>query len=285
MKKFLSLIISIFFVLSLLPSCTQEQSDKLQVYVSFYALEDFAREIGGDKIDITNLVQTGEPHDFEISATQMARLLDGDLFIYSGTIDTWAQDISDSATSSGCLTIKADGNINLNNEHDPHIWLNPDIAIVQMEQICNALCEIDENNKDFYTNNLNSAREKCSFLKEQIALAKPKTNSHTIITAHGAYAHLLDLLGITQLSIEGIHGEGDPTAAQMAKIIDFARENNIKHIFVSPNENSKSAQSVANEVGAKILYLDSLEVDNQNGGYFSAMEKNIEEISNSVMSN
>ncbi len=285
MKKFLSLIISIFFVLSLLPSCTQEQSDKLQVYVSFYAIEDFAREIGGDKIDVINLVQTGEPHDFEISATQMAKLLNSDLFIYSGTIDSWAQDISDSAAHEGCLVLKADGNINLNNHHDPHIWLNPDIAIAQMEQICNALCEIDENNKDFYTNNLNGAKEKCDLLKQKINSSKDKTNSHTIITAHGAYAHLLDLLGITQLSIEGIHSEGDPTAAQMAKIIDFARENNIKHIFVSPNENSKSAQGVANEVGAKIVYLDSLEVNNQNGGYFNAMEKNIEEISNSVISN
>ena len=69
MKKFLSLIISIFFVLSLLPSCTQEQSDKLQVYVSFYALEGFARDIGGAKLAVTNLVQTGEPHDFEIRST------------------------------------------------------------------------------------------------------------------------------------------------------------------------------------------------------------------------
>ncbi len=283
MKKFLSLIISIFFVLSVLPSCTQERSDKLQVYVSFYALEDFAREIGGDKIDITNLVQNGEPHDFEISATQMAKLLDSDLFIYSGGIDSWAQDISDSTGS--VRTVKADGNIDLNNEDDPHIWLNPDTAIAQMEQICNSLCEIDEKNKDFYTNNLNRAKEKCNMLKEQIALAKPVTSSHTIITAHGAYAHLLDLLHVTQLSVEGIHSEGDPTAAQMAKIIDFARENSIKHIFVSPNENSKSAQGVANEVGAEIVYLDSLEVNNQNGGYFNAMEKNINEILNSITSN
>ncbi len=283
MKKILLLILSIFFVLSLLVSCTQEQSNKPQVFVSFYVLEDFAKEIGGDKIDITNLAKNGEPHDFETSAAQMAKLSKSDLFIYSGGVDSWAEDISDSAKASGCYVLKANGNVDLDSEHDPHIWLNPDIAISQMEQICTALCKIDEGNSDFYIANLKLAQEKCNFLKQQITDSRQKTDSHTIITAHGAYAHLLDLLGIEQLSIEGIHGKGDPTAAQMARIIDYAKENNIKYIFVSPNETAKSAQSVANEVGAQILYLDSLEVNNENGGYFKAMEQNINTILNSII--
>lgn len=283
MKKLLSLLISIFFVLSLLVSCTQVQSNKPQVFVSFYALEDFAREIGGDRIDITNLAKNGEPHDFEISAAQMAKLTNGDLFVYSGGVDSWAKDVAEGAKAEGCYVLEANGTVDLNNEHDPHIWLNPDIAISQMEQICTALCTIDKGNSDFYIANLKLAQEKYNLLKQQIEAAKQKTLSHTIITAHGAYAHLLDLLGIKQLSIEGIHGEGDPSAAQMARIIDYAKQNNVKYIFVSPNENARSAQSAANEVGAKILYLDSLEVNNENGGYFKAMEQNINTILNSII--
>ena len=110
----------------------------------------------------------------------------------------------------------------------------------------------------------------------------PKTEGKTIVVSHGAYGHLLGELKVKQLAIEGIHSEGDPTAAHMAEIIDYIRENNIKYIFVSPNENSKSAMAVADETGAKILQLDSMESDNQGGSYFDIMEKNLDIIEQSI---
>ena len=103
-----------------------------------------------------------------------------------------------------------------------------------------------------------------------------------MVVAHGAYGHLADELNMEQFAIEGIHSEGDPTAAHMAQTIDFVKDNNIKYIFTSPNETSKSAMAVAAETDAELLLLDAMEADNQSGGYFEVMTKNLDTIEQSL---
>lgn len=281
MKK----LIIIPIILSLAASCAPQSGEdgKLNVFTSFYVMEDFVKEIGGDKVSVTNLTGAGEPHDFEISASQMAMLCKSDLFVYCGGVDSWADDISVSAAAEGCYIIKTtdivdSALINPENADDSHIWLDPDIAIVQMREVCNALCAEDPENKAYYEENLSNAEEKYLSLKSDIEALRTKTDGKTIITTHGAYGYLCSELGLTQLAIEGIHGDSDPTASQIASVIDFAKENNIKYIFTSPNESSKSASAVAAETNAQIVYLDSMEADNGNGGYFDIMDKNITEI-------
>ncbi len=282
MKKTLSILISIICIIALIPSCTQERSDKLQVFASFYVLEDFARQIGGDKVEVVNLTGNGDAHNFEISASQMAKLTKADLFIYIGGVDGWAVDIENSLTNADCFAFELDGGVDLTKTEDAHIWLNPDIAINQMSKLCDAFCAIDPQNAQYYKQNYAIAEEKELALEAKIKAAKEKTASHTMVVSHGAYGHLCKKLGMEQLAIEGIHGKGDPTPLQMAKVIDFIKENNIKYIFTSPNENAKSVQNVIAETGVELLELDPLDVDNNNGGYFSAMEKNITTIVNSI---
>ena len=282
MKKTLLLILSIFLVLSLLVSCTQEESDKLQIYASFYVLEDFAKQIGGDKVEVVNLTGNGDAHNFEISASQMAKLTKADLFIYIGGVDEWAVDIENSLTSADCYPFELDGGVDLTKTEDAHIWLNPDIAINQMDRLCDALCALDPQNAQYYKQNYAIAEEKELALDAKINEAKEKTASQTMVVTHGAYGHLCKKLGMEQLAVEGIHGKGDPTPLQMAKVIDFIKENDIKYIFTSPNESTKSAQNIVDQTGVELLELDPLDVDNNNGGYFAAMEKNITTIVNSI---
>lgn len=282
MKKTLLLILSIFLVLSLLVSCTQEESDKLQIYASFYVLEDFAKQIGGDKVEVVNLTGNGDAHNFEISASQMAKLTKADLFIYIGGVDEWAIDIENSLTSADCYPFELDCGVDLTKTEDAHIWLNPDIAINQMSKLCDALCALDPQNAQYYKQNYAVAEEKELALDAKINEAKKKTASQTMVVTHGAYGHLCKKLGMEQLAVEGIHGKGDPTPLQMAKVIDFIKENDIKYIFTSPNESTKSAQNIVDQTGVELLELDPLDVDNNNGGYFAAMEKNITTIVNSI---
>ena len=283
MKKLISLIVTTAFIL--VASCSTQQRDtnsKLQVYASFYALQNFVEEIGTTNVDVTNLTQNGDTHNFEPSAAQMGKLCKADLFVYSGGVDKWAEDVSTIAKKEGCSVLKADAGIDFSKTDDPHIWLNPDTAIRQIEAICNELKRIDATNSGLYDENYKNTYKKYQTLKEKIAIAREKTQGKTIITGHGAFGYLCDLLGITQLSIDGLHGDSDPTASHMAEIISYAKANDIKHIFLSPNEHSKSAQGVAKEIGADIIYLDSLGVDNNNGGYFDAMSKNIDLLVNTL---
>lgn len=97
MKKIIKLIPLMLILVLALTSCQKnaENSGKPKVYTSFYAMYDFAKTIGGDDIDLTNIVPTGtEPHDFEPTASDMAKLSEADIFIYNGVgMESWADKI------------------------------------------------------------------------------------------------------------------------------------------------------------------------------------------------
>lgn len=281
MKKLLTALLCF----SLLTGCAplrEDSSQKAQIFASFYVVEDFVNQIGKDKAEVTTLAKNGSVHDFEISATQMAALCKSDLFVYMGGADHWAEYVAKTAANDGCRTLALCSDLTKEHIEDYHLWLDPDNAIEQMERICTYLSEADSENAEYFRGNLETAKEKYKSLKEKTQELKRKTQGKTIVVSHGAYGYLCEELGMNQLAIEGIHGESDPTAAQMAQIIDYVKENNIKYIFASPNENSKSAQTVSSETGAQVLYLDSLESDNESGGYFEAMQKNLEQIEKSL---
>jgi len=269
MKK---IIIFLSFLLAL-SSCSSKNTEntKPKVFTSFHVMESLVREIGADKVEITNLTQNGEVHDFEISASQMAALCEGDLFVFCGGADHWAEDIAQTVQSEGGEVLKASQGIATHND-DFHIWLDPDMAMEQMKKICESLSQINPQNKALFEENLAKANKKYIVLKNNIELAAQKTAGETIVVSHGAYGYLCKELGLEQLSIEGVHGESDPTAAQMAEVIDFVKQNDIKYIFTSPQEASKPAQTVAAEANAEVLTLDSMECDNGNGGYFEVMD-------------
>jgi len=279
MKK---LVITTTLLLAL-TGCGNQNTEKTkpEVFTSFHVMESLVREIGGDKVEITNLTQNGEVHDFEISASQMAALCEGDLFVFCGGADHWAEDIAQTVQGEGCEVLETSQGIAADND-DFHLWLDPDIAMEHMKKICASLSQINPQNKAVFEENLAKANEKYIALKEDIALATQKTVGKTIVVSHGAYGYLCKELGLEQLSIEGVHGESDPTAAQMAEVIDFVKQNNIKYIFTSPQEASKPAQTVADEANAEVLTLDSMECDNGNGGYFEVMEYNLEQIKKSL---
>ena len=95
MKKIIKLIPLMLILVLALTSCQKnaENSGKPKVYTSFYAMYDFTKTIGGDDIDLTNIVPTGtEPHDFEPTASDMAKLSEADIFIYNGVgMESWTK--------------------------------------------------------------------------------------------------------------------------------------------------------------------------------------------------
>ena len=85
MKKILPLIATLALLLSACENVSEKSadSDKISVYTSFYAMYDFAKAIGGDKADVKVLCPVGvEPHDYEPTAADMAKLSEADIFIY-----------------------------------------------------------------------------------------------------------------------------------------------------------------------------------------------------------
>lgn len=275
MKKFL--ILFCISALFLCTSCTgtlneaSEQSDKITVCTSFYAMYDFTRQIAGDHAQIINLVPSGvEPHDWEPSASDIARLEKADVLIYNGHhMEHWIDKTLASLSNASLITVETASNIPETN--DPHVWLDPINAELQMKEITNALCRADNANSAYYTEHYNKCSQKLHKLDDDYQNAGFVKKD--IITTHEAYGYLCARYGLTQIAAEGLQGESDPSPARLSEITSFAKEHGIRHVFAENTENTKVADTLAKEINGEVLILDPFETGAKD--YFTVMEENL----------
>lgn len=280
MKKISTFLACVLFLITC-TSCRKagNESDRISVYTSFYAMYDFARQIGGDKADITMLCDTSqEPHDFEPTALDIAALSDSDVFIYNGMgMEPWSDAVIDTLKDTDVICVNTSENVrDITDTNDPHLWLNPQNAYVQLEEIAQAFIKSDSKNREYYQNKLNEAKEKIDKLTSDYNDAVKTFRSKDIIVSHEAYMNLCKAFGLNQLAVNGIDNSSDPAPAKMAKLEDFITKNGIKYIFTEPLGTSDIIKTVADDTGCTILTLDPFEGNCNNEDYFTVMYKNLQ---------
>ena len=284
MKK----ILTIIFILSLLGGCSnaskdnKDSSNKLKVYASIYPMYDFAKKICGDKADVYNMTSAGsEPHDFEITSKDMANLTKANLFIYNGGgMEHWVDTVKDSIKE--LKYVETSSNID-DKGLDPHFWLSPIKAKKQMENIKNALVEIDSANADYYNSNYNYYTDRLDELDNHFRDILSNIKNTNVVVTHPAFGHFCKEYSLNQVAIA--RDEADPKA--MYDTIAFIKNNDVKAIFYEDFSSSKLVDSIAKETGVKILTLnpiESLSEEYINAGedYFSVMEENLISLTNGL---
>lgn len=272
---------------------------KLRVMASFYTMADFAEKIGGDRADITCMVPAGtEPHDWEPSTTDITGLERADVFIYNGAgMEHWAEDVTESLENKELLVVEASQGVKLHAEeehdheghshshggYDPHVWLDPNNAKLEMENIKNAFVQADPDNGAYYEANYDKWSKAAEELDRKYREALADFAGRQIVTAHEAYGYLCSAYGLEQVGIDGLSPDQEPNPKRMADIIDFVRENQIRAVFFEELSGSKTAETVAAETGIRLLALSPLEGlsgEELEAGedYFSVMEKNLEQL-------
>ena len=292
--------------LSLLTGCGTQPADtaagdgRLRVLTSFYPMYDFACKIGGDCIDVTNMVPSGtEPHDWEPSTNDLKSLEKADVFIYNGAdMEPWADDLLVSHSDT-LRVVKASENVELRttdgehehaHEHegadhhhgdfDPHVWLDPENAKIEMEAIRDALCAADPENSTVFQSNYEKYAAELDALDAEFREKLAPLPNRTIVVAHEAFGYLCDAYGLTQVGIEGLSPDSEPDPGRMAEVIDFVREHSISTIFFEELVSPKVAEAIASETGAQAKMLSPLEglSDEQaaaGADYFSVMHDNL----------
>lgn len=285
----------------LFTGCIKKQESmedgKIKVYTSFYVMYDFATKIGGDKINLTNFVPAGtEPHDWEPTPSDIVKLEGADVFIYNGAgMETWTDKILATLENDHLKVIETSKGLKLlSNEDtkedlkfDPHIWLNPMLAKMQLEAIKNAFIEADPSNKDYYEKNYEDYAKKLDDLDAEFIAATQKFVKKDLIVAHQAFGYICDAYGLNQVAIEGLSADSEPSPARMAEITKFAKENDVKYIFFEELVSPKIAETIAREVGAQTAVLNPLEglreKDIKAGkDYFSVMRENLQAITKAL---
>ena len=168
-------------------------------------------------------------------------------------------------------------------KYDPHVWLDPKNAIIQLRNICDAFVAQDPENKDFYEANFEKSKEKLEELDSLYRTELAGLENSTIVVSHEAYGYLCKEYGLEQKGIQGIFEESEPDSKTIAEIIDLVKNENISTIFTEELIDTKVADSISSQTGAKTEYLNPLEglsqeeVDN-NMDYFSIMKSNLEKL-------
>lgn len=265
----------------------QNSNGKVNVVVSFNALKEFALAVGGDKIDVKTIVPEGtEPHDFEPKPRDMENINQAQIFIYNGlNMENWADKTLAAIDNKKLITVDASKNIDIikvNDQTDPHIWLSLKNAQIEANNILEALIKADTKNKDYYEKNYTDFTNKLQKLNEDYSSKFNTLSNKNFVTGHAAFAYLCRDYNLTQNSVEDVFAEGEPTPKKLKDLVDYCKEKNIKVIFMEDLASPQVSETLAQEVGAKVEKIYTIESKEDGKDYLQSMKANLDNIYSSL---
>ncbi|MDY5880416.1 MAG: metal ABC transporter substrate-binding protein [Oscillospiraceae bacterium] len=266
------LIAALLCLCLMLCGCTAQpekphDETKLQIVCTSFPAYDFAREIAGDRAELTLLIKPGsEVHSYEPTPKDMIRIQESDLFICNGgESEQWAKTLITPELNTiymmGCVdTVEesADGIYNAEDgepELDEHVWTSPLNAIKISEEICNALCKLDTDNAEAYKTNFTAYKAQLMALDREFRQVIKNSGKHTLVFAdrfpmrYFALEYGLDCYA----AFPGCSSETEPSAKTVAYLIDRVREDKIPAVLYMEFSNQKMADVICEDTGCKKL--------------------------------
>lgn len=268
---------------------TQDTSDqKLSVVASFYPIYFLTSEIGGNRAEVINLMPDGAgPHDYEPTAQDIVRIHSSRLFILSGGVEEWGDDIKNGLNPKNTVVVSASDGLRTQTftedgvaAEDPHVWLSPLLAKKMTDNILEGYKTADPKNTEYYQANADSLKTRLEELDTEFKQGLAMCAKRDVIGSHGAFGYLGTAYNLNPISIAGLSPEAEPSLQKLTEIADFAKKNDVRVIFFESVVSPKLSQTIATEVGAKTMVLDTLEritkEDAESGeDYMTIMRQNL----------
>lgn len=298
MKRLLYLFCSVLLLLAAgcgAPKAEKPDGGKLAVVASFYAMKEITQAIGGDKVDVRTLIPEGtEPHEFQPTTRSMKDLSRTRVLVIQGLgMEPWAEEMVKAAENKDLVQVVAAQQVQpIQNEekeeirehgqYDPHAWLSPSCAQLEARAIADGLANADPANRAYYEANADKFIARLQTLEDKYKEKFRQVHRKDFVTGHAAFAYVCRDFGLEQSSVEGVFASGEPNARQLAALVEFCRERGVKTIFTEAAVSPKTSQSLAREVGAKVVPIHTLEGSEGEGDYLQQMEENLERIYESL---
>ena len=267
---------------------------KINVVVSFDAMKEFTLAVGGDQVEVTTMIPDGtEPHDYEPKAKDMAALSGARVFIYNGFgMEAWAGEAIKAANNNDLIVVEASkGAEPVKNDeqgaaehgqYDPHLWLSLKGAVIEAQNIRDALIQADPSSSEVFSKNCDAFVKELESLYTEYAAKFQTVTNKDFVTGHAAFAYLCRDFDLRQSSVEDVFAEGEPTAAKLAELVDYCRTNSIKTIFVESMVSPAVSQTLAGEVGAQVKTIYTIASSEDDKSYLQRMRENLAEIYDSL---
>ncbi|MBD8497761.1 metal ABC transporter substrate-binding protein [Paenibacillus arenosi] len=300
-KTWLSILLGAIIMLTTAcgnSAAVQIEEGKVNVVTSFYPLYYMAKEIGGEHVNVVNLIPSGvEPHDWTPKSVDLQNVSKAQIMLYQGAgFEGWIEDFKNGLdnnskvklieASKGVTLIEGtnaeeesghehghDHGHNEEAEHhhenevghsheggvDPHTWVSPKSAIVMAENVKQALIDADSSNKSYYEERHKQLHDKLVALDKQYADSIKQTSKKDIVVSHHAFGYLARDYGIHQHAIMGISPSAEPRAQDILRLKQLVEEKQIKYIFFEELVSDTLAKTLASEANVETLVLSPLE--------------------------
>ncbi len=269
-RKMLSFLAAlILLILTTGPShAAQAGGGKIKAFVSIVPQKYFVDRAGGDYVDAGVLVEEGQsPETYEPTPAKMSQLARSRVFFTIGApfervlvpkVAGVLPKLSIIDTSKGVSVLSfAPGSGEQGT--DPHIWLDPKRAKIIAGNISEALIKIDPAHGGYYKKSSAAFLKDLDKLDVEIAGMLAPFKGRKVFVFHPAFGYFCESYGLTQVAFE-IEGK-EPSARQMARLIESMRKENVRTIFVQPQFSQKAAREIARTIGGKVVPIDPLPKD------------------------
>lgn len=265
--------------------------DGLRVFVSIPPQQYVVDRIGGAHVATEVLIAPGQsPHSFDATPKQMVALAESRVYFAIGLpferellsrIAELNPDLVIVDMGRGVPRRSLDRHPDDQSEHghgaidpasgghdrgdttrgltDPHIWLAPRLVRIQARNVLDALVDLDPAHADDYRTNLERLLADLNDLDAEITEVLAPVRGRTVYVFHPAFGYLTDAYGLNQVAVET--GGSEPSARELARLIERAGRDSVRVIFVQPQFAAKSAEAVAREIGGAVVPIDPLAYD------------------------
>ncbi len=272
-------------LLAAAPAAAQE---KIQIVASFSILGDMVENVAGDLAEVDVIVgPDADAHVYAPTVADARAVVAADLIFVNGLgFETWSADLIETSGADAAVIVATEGvdPLLVDGEIDPHAWNSLPNGVIYVENIAEALAAHDPANAEAYRANAEAYAAELTALHED-ALARVAAlpeDRRVVVTAHDAFGYLADAYGLDFLAPVGIDTEAEPSARDLAVLIDQINEAGAAALFVENVTSPALVQQISEETGIAIggrIYSDAL---SERGGpatsYLAMFEHNLDAI-------
>ncbi len=244
-------------------------SHKIKVLTSIAPLYSFTKNIAGDMADVDNLLPSGAgPHEYSLSPEDVRKVVEARILVINGVnLEAWLHNLVTAAEELGgssrsdsekLIVVDTSDGVDLIDK-DPHIWLSPRNAIIQVINIREALAKADPGNSEAYLTNAAEYIRRLENLDGEIRDEIKSWKSNKFVAFHSAFNYFARDYGLEQVAVIQETPEIEPSPKHIAYVIETIKSKGIKSIFTEPQFSHRIVRSIAGDLGLEVYSLDTLE--------------------------
>jgi zinc/manganese transport system substrate-binding protein len=264
MRRLQLWLVCLALVSSMAPARAQ---DRPSVVASFSILGDFAKNVGGDRVNVTTLVgPEGDVHVYAPAPADAKKIADAKLLVINGLgLEGWLPRLLQASGSKAPIITATEGiaPLKLGSDADPHAWQSVANARIYVANIRDALVAADPADGEIFRANAQSYLAKLDGLDREVreAIARIPAARRKVISTHDAFGYFAAAYGIEFIAPLGVSTESEASARDIAAIITQVKNSKIPAVFLENISDPRLIRRISAETGARVggtLYSDSL---------------------------